>query len=106
MKIYKIHENPIVRISFGSNKSISFEETTTEQVYDVFLKVFNDIKINKVIELKNFNPFKKPHTNISLTVTIRAEKGKKFDKSKSKTIYGLDDFEAMDIFIKNYKKYI
>lgn len=105
MKLYQVNKKPIVRISFGANKSLSFEDTTTEEVFNLFIKVFENHKVNRTIELKDFSPLKKPSASLNLCVTVRAELGKKFDKSKSKTIYGLNDTEAMEVFKNNYTLY-
>lgn len=107
MEIYKVEKTNIVRISFGQNMSISFKETNVDDVFKIFIKVFENHSINKTIDLKDHCPLKKLSSENCFTVTVRSEHGKeKSRNSKSKRLYFISDFEALEVFKENYKKYI
>jgi len=110
MKVFRVEQNNIVRISFGS-KSMSFTETTVAEVYDIFLQVFDGYNINETIVLKNHSVFEKPSTLLNFVVNVREEGGglkSKYYKggSKSKTMYGITKEKALNVFAKHYHKYL
>ena len=45
MKLYDTTEEKLIRISFGFGKSISFQDTTVKEVFDCFIKVFENYKL-------------------------------------------------------------
>lgn len=90
----------IVRIQFGNGKSISFKDATVEEVFSVFLRVFEDITFTH-------SALEKPGSLPKTLVSVRAEvSSKKLKGGTSKTIYGFEPKEAMTIFEENYEKYI
>ena len=110
MKEYKQEHTEIVRLSFGSKKSISFQDTSVAEVYDLALKVFSEMTVTRTIELEA-SPLDKPMEKLSLIMTIRHESGAYKlrgykGKSKSKTLFGLTVEEAYDYFHKHYKRYL
>ncbi len=110
MKLHEEQATTLIRIQFGMKevtKSVSFEDTTVFEVYDLFLKVFSDWKITKTLKLENHCPLSTIKSNTSLTCMIREEFGReKKPASKSKSLYGVSSLEAHDYFVKNYKKHL
>lgn len=112
MKLYDTTEEKLIRISFGFGKSISFQDTTVKEVFDCFIKVFENYKFTASFEVNNFSPLQKPSTQTALIVSVRKE-GKEEGKakgykgeSKNKTLYCINQDEAFSVFKNNYKKYI
>lgn len=106
MRLLKEENLDHVRISFGY-KSITFADTTVEEVYNLAIKIFSRAKVNATIELKNHNPLKKPSAELTLLMTVREEGSRHRNnghkgKSKNKTLYGLSDEHAMEIFKDGY----
>ena len=105
MKILGENDLDLVRISFGY-KSITFTDTTVDEVFNLALSIFRNVKITASIELKDHSVLKKPHTSANLLMTVR-EEGSKFrasgnkGKSKNKTLYGISDEHAIEIFKSN-----
>lgn len=110
MKEYKKEIVPIVRIQFGKKvdtHSISFTDTTVEEVMDVAVKVFKEHRITKTIVLENASPLSTIMAETSILMHVREEQGsRKMNGSKSKSLYGLTAKEAFEIFKNNYKKFI
>ena len=105
MKRYEQKIVPLIRIQFGT-KSMSFTDTTVEEMFSLFLEIFSDVKIDINVNVKDWCPLHKPSNAIDLTVYIREEIGsKKMNNSKSKTLYGISAEKAMEIFEKNYENY-
>lgn len=100
-------EQKYVRIQFGS-KSLSFSDTTVDEVFNLFMNVFKNCRINNEIDLKNHCPLIKPSSTQRINVLIRAEgkDEKKHRNSKSKGIYGMTPEEAKNYFLNNYQKYL
>lgn len=110
MKVYERSQGSIIRVGFGNHISMSFKETTLEEVWDVVVKVFKNTKITSVIEVKDHCPFDTPQKSIGLRLSVRYEgatHGSRYKgQGKYKTLYGLTDKEAMKIFQENYEKYL
>lgn len=110
MKVYEQTEFNVVRISFGPKDSMTFQDTTIDELYGIAYRMFSKLKINKTIKLKG-NPFNKPTVDVSLVLSIREEKaslkakGYK-GKSRNKTMYGLTGPEAKKYFEDHYKEYL
>ncbi|MHA2218064.1 MAG: hypothetical protein ACXACY_19185 [Candidatus Hodarchaeales archaeon] len=110
MKIFKIEKvQHIVRISFNAHTSITFEETTIEEVYEIFLKVFKDVETTGA--LLRHKVLQKPMTEKKTLITVRQEgviniATKYKGVSKSKTLYGIAEAEAKKIFMDNYENFI
>lgn len=111
MKVFKPKKVEIVRIQFGNSKSISFEDTTIHEVFDVMVNVFSELKLNTTLELKNHSVFTKPSTLIVSRVNVRYE-GFNYKKtnhkgaSKNKTLYGINQEDAYNYFKDNYEKFL
>jgi hypothetical protein len=110
MKVYEQKHKEIVRISFGPKHSMSFEDTTVKDVFDLAIRVFSEYKLERRIVFKG-NPFDKPESGNKLIVTIRHESGAYAKrgykgKSKSKTMFGLTGKQAKEYFVENYEKYL
>ena len=117
MKVYEKTITEIVRISFGHTKSISFCDTTFDEVRDLVHKVFADLKVTKTITLKDHPVWESPKSSLSLSIGVRLEgsahaKRLKTNRlshkgmSRTKQLYGLTADEAYDYFMNNYKKYL
>jgi hypothetical protein len=90
----------IVRIQFGNGKSISFKDTTVEEVFSVFLRVFEEITFTH-------SALQKPGSMPQTLVSVRAEvSSKKLKGGRSKTIYGFEPEKAMAIFENEYQDYL
>jgi hypothetical protein len=105
MKLYEQKQTDIVRIKFGSGESLSFTDATVDQVFDVAMRVFSDMVVNKTVET---TPLTKPGSPVKVILLVRDEskykKGEGYKvKSKSKTVYGLSPKQAKDYFLENYK---
>ena len=113
MKEFKrVDPKDLVRIQFGTKHSMSFTDTTVEEVMDIAKKVFSDVRINKTIRLDDWCPMNAPSSQVSLVLYVRKEKGGKTNPnyrtagSKNKTIYGLTGEEAMKMFRERFTKYL
>jgi hypothetical protein len=109
MKIYRVERaDNIIRLSFNAHISISFEETTIEEVYNLFLKAFENVEVESCV--LQHNVLKKPMTKHKVLVQVRNEgviEGKNRGYkgvSKSKTLYGIREDEAKKLFLQYYNK--
>ena len=110
MKVYKQEHKEIVRISFGSKHSISFEDTSVNEVYDLTIKVLSKMKLKRTINI-NGSPFDRPTKELSIILSVRHESGAYKlrgykGKSKSKTMFGITGIEAKEYFEKHYKDHL
>lgn len=110
MKLFKIEKSPkIVRISFNAHVSVTFEETTIDEVYELALKVFKDVHVaNMIVE---HNVLEKPQPKKKTLLQVREEgiaysDSKHKGPSKSKTLYGINEEEAKKHFLENYEHYM
>lgn len=106
MKVYRIDTNKLVRIEFRGGKSISFTDTTIEEVFDTAIKTFKNVVVGSEVKLVNHCPLNKPETTLSTVMSVREEEGILKGKSKSKQLYGLTPMEAYDLFVNNYEKHL
>jgi len=104
MKVYEKKPTPIVRLSFGHNLSIAFEETTVDNVYDLAIRVFSSMQHKKVIRFTG-SPFTSPKED-KLILTVRHELGAKKTNSRSKTMFSITAEKAKRYFEDNYKDHI
>jgi len=110
MKIHKQEDLNFIRLSFGY-KSVTMKDTTVEEVWNIVEKIFNEIKVDFTLKVKNHCVFTKPSKAAGLLMSIREEGGRHRSngykgKSKNKTIYCISDEEAMKIFLNNYEKHL
>ena len=103
-KMKLLHQkNPVIRLQFGSHTSLTFSDTTIDEVYDLFIAVFRNEKIERTIKVEG-SALNKPEAISRLVCQVRD--GSHKQKSKSKSIYGLSDEEAKEFFLKHYEKYL
>ncbi len=105
MKEYKKEVNRIVRIKIGS-RSLTFRDTTIDRVFDVAIKVFENVTYQTPVQCVLESPLK-----TKTTIYIR-EEGTAFKdnsykgESRSKTLYGIKSLDAFALFRDTYEKYI
>lgn len=109
MKIFQKEKTELVRIQFGYNISLTLTDTTLIELFDVVIKVFSAIEIDKTLIVKG-SPLSSPKAELSIQLSVREEgysHGKyQKGKARSKTMFGLSGEEAKQIFLDNYEKYL
>jgi len=109
MELFEKDNRELIRIQFGYHTSITFTDTTVINLFDIAIKVFSAIKIDKTLVVKG-SPLTSPKAELSIILSVREEgsvHGKhQKGKAKSKTMFGLSGEEAKQIFLTHYKNYI
>jgi len=103
-----------IRIQFGST-SISFGETTVDEVYRIAKKVFENVRVDRTVHIKDHLVTEKVSKEDRLSFTVLV---KEIDYSKHKNTQGaalgsksfilnaISQEYALELFKNNYQKYI
>lgn len=104
MKLKQINYGSYTRICFGPHMSLTVNNLMVEEAMDFVKEVFSKVKINGTVELKNHCPLNQITSSLSLGIEVFQDGSKKVKKgAKFKTIYGLTNKAAYDIFTTEYK---
>lgn len=102
MKIYsKPPPTDLILIQFGGKKSVSFTETTVQEVLNKFLDIFSKLDIERTVTLKG-SPLDSPKKSGAITVQVRHYRsGIPRKGGRSRQVYGLTSEEACKLFKDN-----